>query len=41
MANIFVHFEPMNPMSEPEIKVNSADLPPYIIPGKLSLLLLS
>lgn len=33
MANIFVHFEPINSMSEPETRVNSADIPPYLIRG--------
>ena len=32
MANIFMHFEPVAPLSEPN-PVFRGDLPPYIIPG--------
>lgn len=35
MANIFVHFEPVGPLSEPEKDVFTGRLPPYVIPGKL------
>jgi hypothetical protein len=34
MANIFVHFEPTGPLSEPESDVFTGGLPPYVIPGK-------
>ena len=33
MANIFVHFEPTGPLSEPPKDVFTGDLPPYLIPG--------
>ena len=32
MANIFIHFEPVAPLDEPN-PVFTGDLPPYIIPG--------
>ena len=32
MANIFIHFEPVAPLDEPN-PVFSGDLPPYVIPG--------
>ena len=32
MANIFMHFEPVAPLSEPH-PIFQGDLPPYIIPG--------
>jgi len=34
MANIFMHFEPIAPLSEPN-PVFRGDLPPYVIPGSL------
>ena len=33
MANIFVHFEPTGPLSEPPKDMFAADLPPYVVPG--------
>ena len=36
MSNIFVHFEPVGPLSDPSTdkRLFRGDLPPYLIPGR-------